>query len=58
MHKIQCGHNAFQFSFCLNDALFIQQHNNPKNVVTPGGRLNKKDGLTRYGDSHVEDKTS
>ena len=26
--------------------------------VTPGGRLNKKDGLTRYGDSHVKDKTS
>ena len=25
---------------------------------TPGGRLNKKDGLTRYGDSHVKDKTS
>ena len=24
----------------------------------PGGRLNKKDGLTRYGNSHVEDKTS
>ena len=23
----------------------------------PGGRLNKKDGLTRYGDSHVKDKT-
>ena len=23
-----------------------------------GGRLNKKDGLTRYGDSHVNDKTS
>ena len=23
-----------------------------------GGRLNKKDGLTRYGDSHVKDKTS
>ena len=22
----------------------------------PGGRLNKKDGLTRYGDSHVKDK--
>ena len=22
------------------------------------GRLNKKDGLTRYGDSHVKDKTS
>ena len=27
-------------------------------VPTPGGRLNKKDGLTRYGDSHVKDKTS
>ena len=24
----------------------------------PGGRLNKKDGLTRYGDYHVKDKTS
>ena len=23
-----------------------------------GGRLNKKDGLTRYDDSHVKDKTS
>ena len=27
-------------------------------VLKPGGRLNKKDGLTRYGDSHVKDKTS
>ena len=26
--------------------------------IQPGGRLNKKDGLTRYGDSHVKDKTS
>ena len=25
---------------------------------SPGGRLNKKDGLTRYGNSHVKDKTS
>ena len=24
----------------------------------PGGRLKKKDGLTRYGNSHVKDKTS
>ena len=23
-----------------------------------GGRLNKKDGLTRYGNSHIKDKTS
>ena len=28
------------------------------NHMLPGGRLNKKDGLTRYGDSHVKDKTS
>ena len=27
-------------------------------ILTSGGRLNKKDGLTRYGDSHVKDKTS
>ena len=28
------------------------------NKGAPGDRLNKKDGLTRYGDSHVKDKTS
>ena len=27
-------------------------------VKASGGRLNKKDGLTRYGNSHVKDKTS
>ena len=27
-------------------------------MMQSGGRLNKKDGLTRYGDSHVKDKTS
>ena len=27
-------------------------------IGSAGGRLNKKDGLTRYGDSHVKDKTS
>ena len=27
-------------------------------LQNPGGRLNKKDGLSRYGDSHVKDKTS
>ena len=26
--------------------------------TVPGGRLNKKNGLTRYGNSHVKDKTS
>ena len=29
-----------------------------KAIMYPGGRLNKKDGLTRYGNSHVKDKTS
>ena len=33
---------------------FIEMHLE----MSPGGRLNKKDGLTRYGDSHVKDKTS
>ena len=32
--------------------------NKMANNEDPGGRLNKKDGLTRYGDSHVKDKTS
>ena len=27
-------------------------------MLFTGGRLNKKDGLTRYGNSHVKDKTS
>ena len=27
-------------------------------ALDSGGRLNKKDGLTRYGNSHVKDKTS
>ena len=27
-------------------------------IQDSGGRLNKKDGLTRYGDIHVKDKTS
>ena len=29
-----------------------------RNIWRAGGRLNKKDGLTRYGNSHVKDKTS
>ena len=31
----------------------------PRHVrKSPGGRLNKKDRLSRYGDSHVKDKTA
>ena len=33
-------------------------HKSPQGTDRAGGRLNKKDGLTRYGDSHVKDKTS
>ena len=29
-----------------------------KLIRSPQESLNKKDGLTRYGDSHVKDKTS
>ena len=29
-----------------------------RKFLTSGGRLNKKDSLTRYGNSHVKDKTS
>ena len=41
----------------------IKGYLKPKNFVvmhqtSPGGRLNKKDGLSRYGDSHVKDMTS
>ena len=52
--------------------IIVQQFNTASDFSTPfikdgyllftaqktGGRLNKKDGLTRYGDSHVKDKTS
>ena len=31
---------------------------NVAEIKDPGGRLNKKDRFTRYGDSHVKDKTS
>ena len=37
----------------------LDNHDNKKVILwSSGGRLNKKDGLTRYGDSHVKDKTS
>ena len=35
--------------------IWVKNFNNSKYT---GGRLNKKDSLTRYGDSHVKDKTS
>ena len=38
--------------------MFVQQLLETNDKETPVGRLNKKDGVTRYGDSHVKDKTS
>ena len=69
---IQKGWNVVcQISAGYNDCLFsskICAAWDPIKILThpvfwgtrlnPGGRLNKKDGLTRYGDSHVKDKTS
>ena len=42
--------NEFMNKYCK-----IEQD---KQMTDPGGRLNKKDRLTGYGDSHVKDKTS
>ena len=46
-----------------NIVLMVMNHRGSTHYLNgefsyPGGRLNKKDGLTRYGDSHVKDKTS
>ena len=43
----------------LNQNIVLKSAVAPReNTEKQGGRLNKKDGLTRYGDSHVKDKTS
>ena len=43
----------------MSRALIPTKANDPHHLIqSSGGRLNKKDGLTRYGDSHVQDKTS
>ena len=55
---------AFRVLRALNDNRELYEfindflHDDTLCVRVPGGRLNKKDGLTRYGDSHVKDKTS
>ena len=56
---ISLGHLGLLFHLSLSMAfgLFVQK----LSIITtkkPGGRLNKKDRLTGYGDSHVKDKTS
>ena len=42
----------------LWDASAISYQTFDWTAMLTGGCLNKKDGLTRYGDSHVKDKTS
>ena len=37
---------------------YIVRLSKPGAFKNTGGRLNKKGGLTRYGNSHVKDKTS
>ena len=50
----------YQFFLCRNSPVCSTTFlaNNKEYTKAPGGRLNKKDGLTRYGNSHVKDKTS
>ena len=51
--------NALKFIIEVYHSLFDKSIDDDTDSVTnSGGRLNKKDGLTRYGNSHVKDKTS
>ena len=53
--------HAHVAAFWINgNLLFVQQFVQACywKLCIAGGRLNKKDGLTRYGNSHVKDKTS
>ena len=51
---IKVNHVSKRCPWCLN---YIW-NNLDGQLKQAGGRLNKKDGLTRYGNSHVKDKTS
>ena len=53
--RFKLNQNPSSACSCYKIASYI--FNDVLHTVT-GGRLNKKDGLTRYGDSHVKDKTS
>ena len=46
--------NSMIYQISFNKTSDLRDHD----LYRTGGRLNKKDGLTRYGDSHVKDKTS
>ena len=51
------GYSWQNYVRSLNELKFIDALA-PCMARPPGGHLNKKDGLTKYGDSHVKDKTS
>ena len=46
------------YTLYLGCIIFSKIYINTSELKQTGGRLNKKDGLTRYGNSHVKDKTS
>ena len=50
--------DTVQFHNCPSTSQTTPKHMKNELHKTSGGRLNKKDGLTRYGDSYVKDKTS
>ena len=53
--SIDTLHVIVKINKCIR--IYISNHSFDR-PPSSGGRLNKKDGLTRYGDSHVKDKTS
>ena len=50
--------NKWQYTGFFKDSAPVPVAFDVFQSVTPGGRLNKKDGLISYGDFHVKDKTS
>ena len=51
--------NYIQWTISQTPMTVYHGHKKIKHIQwKSGGRLNKKDGLTRYGNSHVKDKTS
>ena len=51
------SHNRPKMMCSFDVFLFVSREKGSEKRLA-GGRLNKKDGLTRYGDFHVKDKTS
>ena len=58
LHHYKALRSRIIFDHTDPNFVFILLHNHDRKSQSSGGRLNKKDGLTRYGDSHVKDKTS